>query len=93
VLQPESEQLLEIIQGLTRQIEEIDSRIDALINEGMELGPLQYLALQRKIDRLNSAKRALQDKWDHAMNVLAAYRSDHPVQRQSDRDHVLPGTR
>lgn len=93
MLQPENESLLEVIQGLAQQIEEIDARIGDIANEATEPGALQYLILQREVDRLVRAKRALQDKWNHAMDVLAAYRSAHPDQLQFDRDHVLPPTR
>jgi hypothetical protein len=78
MLQPDSASLIDVIQGLAQQIEEIDFRIGDLANEAMDLDPLQYLVLQRKVDRLTKAKRALQDKWTHAMDVLATYRSADP---------------
>jgi plasmid maintenance system antidote protein VapI len=93
MLQPDHESIMQTIQSLAQQIEEIEHQIGDLVNEAMELSPLQYLILQREIDRLVITKRALQDKWNQAMDVLTVYRSAHPTPHQFDQDHVPPRTR
>ena len=74
------EPIKETIQSLAQQIEDIDYRIAALEAEAMELDPLQYFVLQRKVDHLVGVKHKLQDEWNNEMNELARCRSAHPAQ-------------
>jgi hypothetical protein len=91
MLQPDCDIIVEAIQSLTHEIEQIDYRIGVLEAEAMELNPLQYLVLQRKVDRLVSVKHKLQDNWNNAMNDLAICRSANSTQHYFDRDHVFHG--
>ena len=85
MLQPDCEPIMQTIQSLEQQALEIDNRIGTLVAESMRLNPLQFIVSQRKIDHLISAKHALQDEWDNAMNEFAICRWDYAVYHHFDR--------
>lgn len=91
MLHPDCETIMQAMNSLTHQIGEINARIGALEAEAMELQPLQYLILQREVDRLYRVMHALQDKWNTAMNEFVICQSVHPAQHTFDRDHILLG--
>jgi len=75
--QASSDLLIETIQELSRDLDTIDSQLQALEVEGMnQLQPWRYLTLQPQVDSLIKNKHALQDAWNKAMNELARSRSD-----------------
>ena len=85
MLPPDCEPIMQTIQSLEQQALEIDNRIGTLVAESMRLNPLQFIVSQRKIDHLISAKHALQDEWDNAMNEFAICRWDYAVYHHFDR--------
>jgi hypothetical protein len=90
MLEPDCEPLMQTIQSFAQDIEEIDSRIGALGAEAMELNPLQYLVLQRRVDSLLWVKHVRRAKWDNAMSQLAICRSAHPASHHFDQDYAHP---
>jgi len=76
---------MQTIQSLEQQTLEIDNRIGALVAEAMRLNPLQFIVSQRKIDDLTSAKHALQDEWDNAMNEFAICRLANAAHHHFDQ--------
>jgi len=68
---------MQMVQSLTEQIREVDSRIGALEAEALQLNPLRYLVSQREVDGLVREKHALQDEWDNTMSNLAICRAAH----------------
>ncbi len=85
MLQPDCEPIMQTIQSLEQQTLEIDNRIGALVAEAMRLNPLQFIVSQRKIDDLISAKHALQDEWDNAMNEFAICRLANAAHHHFDQ--------
>ncbi len=85
MLQPDCEPIMQTIQSLEQQTLEIDNRIGALVAEAMRLNPLQFIVSQRKIDDLTSAKHALQDEWDNAMNEFAICRLANAAHHHFDQ--------
>ncbi len=85
MLQPDCEPIMQTIQSLEQQTLEIDNRIGTLVAEAMRLNPLQFIVSQRKIDDLISAKHALQDEWDNAMNEFAICRLAYAAHHHFDQ--------
>jgi len=84
MLQSDYELIIQKIQNLTRQIRAIDDRIGALQAEAIGSDIALYFIEQREIDRLLRVQRALQDKWNTAMNELAIYLSLNPARPRTD---------
>ncbi|TMB78467.1 MAG: hypothetical protein E6J48_12385 [Chloroflexi bacterium] len=85
MLPPDCEPIMQTIQSLEQQTLEIDNRIGTLVAEAMRLNPLQFIVSQRKIDHLISAKHALQDEWDNAMNEFAICRLANAAHHHFDQ--------